>query len=383
LVRPGRHTTVLAGIGLGVVLVTVLTIAGAVGLDPLPGFDAGMRQSAPGSALSASQPEVRRSLLTPGDLPPGYSVTPAASAAGGGHPAETGQGTRPAEPGHSPSGGGLLPDLGLGDLPLDDGILGGPTGPVGSGPSGNGPSGNGPSGNGPSGNGPSGNGPSGNGPDGRPEVGAPESAGRACRSLLARPWRVAAAGHRPVAPPQVADHLDRERGVRLRQVLGGFAADGAVQAIARVRRIAAACPRFRLGRQLIHHNGDSASGTVTLEPTPAAAPVDGGGDGYALRVSIVADDGRAWTGYLAVDRVGRVLSVLLHLGPRGVVGPEEAAATRRAAVAKARPLDRLLADGAADGGAGSGSPGETGDSGGVGGGSDHGSDRGSSRGAVR
>jgi hypothetical protein len=59
-------------------------------------------------------------------------------------------------------------------------------------------------------------------------------------------------------------------------------------------------------------------------------------------VSIVADDGRAWTGYLAVDRVGRVLSVLLHLGPRGAVTPGEAAATRRAAVAKARPLGGFL-----------------------------------------
>jgi hypothetical protein len=39
-----------------------------------------------------------------------------------------------------------------------------------------------------------------------------------------------------------------------------------------------------------------------------------------------------------VDRVGQVLSVLWQVGPRGALTPDEVAATRRAAVAKARLL---------------------------------------------
>ena len=46
--------------------------------------------------------------------------------------------------------------------------------------------------------------------------------------------------------------------------------------------------------------------------------------------------GRAWTGHLAVDRVGRVLSVLRHVGPEGVLTAGELARTRTAAVDKAR-----------------------------------------------
>jgi hypothetical protein len=67
-------------------------------------------------------------------------------------------------------------------------------------------------------------------------------------------------------------------------------------------------------------------------------------EAFAAHMTAVADDGRRWTGYLAADRVGPVLSVLWHLGPAGTVTAEEAAATRRAAVDKARPLARMLGD---------------------------------------
>jgi hypothetical protein len=61
-----------------------------------------------------------------------------------------------------------------------------------------------------------------------------------------------------------------------------------------------------------------------------------------LRVAAVTGGGRSWSGYLALDRVGAVLSVLWHVGPRGVLTPGEFSAARHAAVAKARPLAKLL-----------------------------------------
>jgi hypothetical protein len=119
-----RHTTVLAGVALGLVLVMALTIAGAVGIDPVPGFAPAGRPPGPTGALSATQPEMRRSLLDTGDLPPGYTAMPR-TARQVDHPPASGGDMAAGTANPSPTGPALLPDLGLADLPLDDETLGG------------------------------------------------------------------------------------------------------------------------------------------------------------------------------------------------------------------------------------------------------------------
>jgi hypothetical protein len=124
-VRAVRHTTVLAGVALGLVLVVVLTIAGAVGIDPLPGFAPTGRPPAPDGARSATQPEMRRSLLDSGDLPPGYIAVPRTAGLGNRPRAAADADSRTPAVNPSPTGPALLPDLGLTDLPLDKEIIGG------------------------------------------------------------------------------------------------------------------------------------------------------------------------------------------------------------------------------------------------------------------
>jgi hypothetical protein len=189
--------------------------------------------------------------------------------------------------------------------------------------------------------------------------------GARCRLLVAAPWRLAVRGRGPAVPPQFANHLHRERGVHLRQVLVGFASRGdATAALGSIRRAAAGCDRFRVGGArpaagpgAFAHGGSGAApgrmATVVLRPAPprvtgavtgSVTGITGAGagsaDGFAVRVVLVARNGRARTGYLVVDRAGPVLSVLWLLGPGSAVTADEAAATRRAAVAKASPLAR-------------------------------------------
>jgi hypothetical protein len=256
----------------------------------------------------------------------------------------------------------LLPGLPLEGLPLGPDQLG--PDPLGPDPLGGGVLGGGPDAEG-------GGEPESGGGAEEPDGDAPHAGwltGRArCRWLFAAPWALAATEGRLVTTPEFADHLDRERGVRLRQALGGFAGDGAARALDRIRRTAADCPRFRTGaRGLSGGRGGERDGghdgrhggrhggwrggravTVTVTPGPDAFPAGDGAapdEAYAARMEATSADGRSWTGYLAVDRVGGVLSVLWHLGPRDVIDAAEAASTRRAAVAKARPLAARLGD---------------------------------------
>jgi hypothetical protein len=495
--RAVRHTTVLAGVALGLVLVMALTIAGAVGIDPVPGFTPAGRPPGPTSALSATQPEMRRSLLDSGDLPPGYTATPTTARLGG--QARTPRADVPpgtATP--SPTGPALLPDLGLADLPLDEEALGGtpagrdetghdrgggpdalpghPAGEIGdvsgdladgldegddeghdwSGEAGHGGFGRdevaddedtGDATSGDPVDGHTGGETDGNtdgdtagtgeevdrgdvdanirrGVDGgdedwsertRPEAGGSgalsaqdvgtanptgesgesddsgesgesgdtdgadggggadasdgargaSAAGGAslnsaarlarCRLLLTAPWRLAAPGRGHVAAPEVADHVHRKRGTHLRQALVGFTDNASsAAALATLRRDAAGCDRFRTrvgevspaGKLTATGRGDAGPGhgrlaTVVLRPAPQVhGPEAESADGLALRIAVTAGKGRAWTGYLIVDRTGPVLSVLWLLGPRGAVTADEASATRRAAAVKARPLAR-------------------------------------------
>jgi hypothetical protein len=364
---PVRQRTVLAGVALGAVLLVALTLAGAVGIDPLPGFDSvrpAARQDASRGAVTAVQPEVERSLLDPADLPPGYSaaVTPPTTGAGAGvaglgPQGDSGEGTGPAGV-DTPASPGLelLPGLGLpplGDaLDLDslDDLTGGGSGSSGQDP-GDLPDPDGqdqpdpdPSDEAPStpdepiGPDDPGEGPDADGPGRVPEAEDPRK--RSCRRLLVSAWSVAAAGARPIGTPQSADNVDRKRNVRLRQALGAFAGDGAAQAAGRIRRAVAACPRFT-----------ARSYEVTIEPVSGQPPTVGtnllGGpvtadESYTWRVTAAPTRGRPWTGYLALDRVGSVLSVLWHLGPGRAVSAAEVTDARRAAVAKAQPLAGLL-----------------------------------------
>lgn len=493
-----RRTTVPIGIALGAFFVAALIFVGAVGIDPLPGFEISRPDRADGDPRIATQPEVQRSLLDPHDLPPGYAVTPGAgptgvgasatpgAPAGGESVGELGQVAWPGLPGTGQPE--ILPGVPLGGLPLDHDVLGelplddalgedlldgdgsassgpGPTAsgsaepapgtpeagavetegpgngeatpdhpaPIYSGPAGPGPDGPGPDGPGP--NGPdflfppdrtdeqdpngrpawSGDGsPTGgrNGPDRRTDSGPRDRPDRPdrrnrpdrrvpahgsggsldgttfhrvdrphgtadkhdalCRILFSAPWVIAASGLPSVAPSQAADYSDRRRDVRLLQVLGGFAGNGAERAMARVRRTAQACPHVRIqqpsgreGSTATVENGP-ASGrlpvpgfTVTMAPLRSDRPAGSGSpgsldspgsptgasgpdDAYAIRFVVRTDDGRIRSGYLALDRVGPVLSVLWHLGPGEVITPGEMAATCETAVSKVRPLARLL-----------------------------------------
>jgi hypothetical protein len=180
--------------------------------------------------------------------------------------------------------------------------------------------------------------PGADGPGREPEAEDPRK--RSCRRLLVSAWSVAAAGGRAIGAPQSADNIDRKRNVRLRQALGAFAGDGAAQAAERIRHAAAACPRFT-----------ARSYEVTIAPVTGQPPTVGTGllgtavtadESYTWRVTAVPARGRPWTGYLALDRVGQVLSVLWHLGPGRAVSAAEVTEARRAAVAKAQPLAGLL-----------------------------------------
>src|SRR5688572_10937463 len=81
---------------IGRACVAALTIAGAVGIEPLPGYGAGRGMATSGNALGATQPGVRRSLLDLGGLPPGFAAAPDTPVAGADTGTDPGSSATPA-----------------------------------------------------------------------------------------------------------------------------------------------------------------------------------------------------------------------------------------------------------------------------------------------
>lgn len=154
-----------------------------------------------------------------------------------------------------------------------------------------------------------------------------------CRALFEDPAGLAALWH--AVPADVTSrHTVRPGGAILDQVLSVFDAAEAAAAYQRLRGSVSGCSRFE---------ASLASGnpvTVLLQELtglrPETTPAD---DSYTMVISF-EDGGRA--GWLAVDRVGPVVSVLRYIGPTDA--DEDVTQTRLAALQKLQPLLRALRD---------------------------------------
>jgi hypothetical protein len=123
----------------------------------------------------------------------------------------------------------------------------------------------------------------------------------------------------------------------VRQSLTVFEEERAPEAYQRLREAAPRCQRFQaslddgsavevLLREMIGYADRSESGTVD--------------DSYAMTITVQRAEGEL-TGWLALDRVGPVISVLRQLGPSSG-GVDELARVRQAALDKLAPLLETL-----------------------------------------
>ncbi|MCW6005810.1 hypothetical protein K1W54_14665 [Micromonospora sp. CPCC 205371] len=167
-------------------------------------------------------------------------------------------------------------------------------------------------------------------PDGYRKTSAPRTAAgpdrrERCRALLGRPGDVArdwAAGR------AVGDFAGRRDGTLLRQALTLFGPDGAQRAFGELRAASGACPEF---------DARLDDGTAVRVHLREMALRGAGHEASAVRAPARGESGTR-EGYLAVGRVGAVLSVLRHLGPAGTVDPDDVADTLRRALDRAKPL---------------------------------------------
>ena len=298
--RVPRLWTVVGGVALAALLLAALALVG--GVD-----GPSRRRAAPPEhlgPLTAVQPQLHRALLTGEDLPP-PGPDPAGSATG-----PAGAPSPAADPAPEP-----LPEPAL--LP-----------PVPT-------------------------------PAGLPSVALPERT-ELCRTLFEDPGSLASSiGGEGTAAAATGPDTGRDggrgadrrghRGSWLRHALSVFDSGRAPEAYRHLHRIASGCRRFTAALD------DGTVVTVLLRRLVSGREIAGlGGAGirrggvvpdeaYIVQLTVTGpDDVR--TGYLAVDRVGPVLSVLRHLGADGAP-PPDAHATRRAALDKLLPLTRLLRTG--------------------------------------
>lgn len=153
-----------------------------------------------------------------------------------------------------------------------------------------------------------------------------------CRALFEDPASLPARWG--MSPRETAATLTRPRtGGVLRQVLTVFQPGDAVEAYARLRQTAAGCERFR---------ASLADGTVVtvlveaLAPRPEPDSPVRADEAYAVRMRIEGPR-LTRTGWLVLDRLGPVVSVLRHLAPPGSA-PGDPGPARRAALGKLRSL---------------------------------------------
>ncbi|GAB7038039.1 MULTISPECIES: hypothetical protein [Catenuloplanes] len=171
---------------------------------------------------------------------------------------------------------------------------------------------------------------------------APAARAERCRTLFDAPWELVPAGH--ALTDQAMTDLNPSGGTggsapappllpRLRQTLSLFADDGAAAAYDAIRTSVADCRTFETTLE------DGTSATVSLHELEVTG---GGADGaYAVRITATGGD-RTLTGYLAVGRVGQMLSVLRTVGPEGTVDSGDADLTLDLAVDKMELLDGVM-----------------------------------------
>ena len=161
--------------------------------------------------------------------------------------------------------------------------------------------------------------------------------GELCRHLFEDPaslpdwWE----GAPQEATWQRSGHRD---GGMLQQVLALFAEEQVRQSYAQLRETAGRCGQFTASLT------DGTVVTVMLDELATDRRESAGADEtYTLRIT--AEDGQqTLVGWLALDRVGPVVSVLRRLGP-AEAGPDDLASTRRAALSRIRAMLQTLSDG--------------------------------------
>ena len=252
-----RALTLAGGGALGGALLLGLALLGGVGDAPIPFQERAPDRRGP---VSATQPELRRALLTGEDLPP----APVPSEA-------------PAEP--------AAPAV----------IAPTPSEAAGA---------------------------------GNPEIGALADL---CRFLFED--GAALAGLWPTAPQEITSrHTVRRGGGTLDQVLGVFDGEGSVEAYRRLRQSTGGCERFQA-----KPTGGSPVTILLRELTLDRAESGTADDSYIVLLTM--EDGTP-AGWLSVDRIGPVVSVLRHLGRSG--DPDDIARTRHTALHKLEALLRTL-----------------------------------------
>lgn len=197
-----------------------------------------------------------------------------------------------------------------------------------------------------------------------PPGSVPPALAELCRALLEDPTGLAELWS--TAPPRevTAQQTPRGDGATLHQMLGVFDAEHAPAAFGRLREVASDCDRLPVtlsdGTQVImllrELAPDPAGHEDPAEPVPGAArqpesatvPDPGVGTGYAAAIT-VESAGAPRGGWLSLDRVGPVVSVLSQLGPLAPPGTEaddevagDLAETRRSALGKLRRLLEAL-----------------------------------------
>jgi hypothetical protein len=172
-----------------------------------------------------------------------------------------------------------------------------------------------------------------------PETGAIAELCRALFGEACEPNRegcedpAALAGLWPTPPKETTSRYTEQRGgATLHQLLGVFDGGRSLEAYRRLRESATGCDRFDATLP------DGAPVTVLLRELTAdrreSATAD---DSFTMLVTL--EDG-TMAGWLTVDRVGPVVSVLRHLGPTD--DRDDIAQTRHAALDKLQPLLRTL-----------------------------------------
>lgn len=151
-----------------------------------------------------------------------------------------------------------------------------------------------------------------------------------CRALFEDPTRLAAAW--PSVTPHEISARDTagDDGSVLRQVLSVFDEEAVEAAYTRLGEAVAGCDEF--------------PALLAGVPVKVLAGELGGGrreEGHAVGVTVIGE-GERLVGWLAVDRIGPVISVLRHLRPEATPAAGTAAETRRTALGKLRPLLRFL-----------------------------------------
>jgi hypothetical protein len=300
-----RPRTVSCGVGLAAVLLAGLALVGGAGDQPTGGPDRPFPEY--GGPLAAIQPPLDRALLAGDDLP---RTGPPATATGPDQATGPRAGSRSREPVPTPA----------------------------------------------------------------PGSGDPAGAEEWCRALLADQVGLSEVWG-ATAPREVTSRRTRRAdGGVLHQVLGVFESERAAAAYARLREAATSCDRVPLaladgtpvtvvlrelasGRPESHHGRPESHHGRPESSSAAGSRFRPAGQGYAVLVTIESPEGTR-TGWLALDRLGPVVSLLRQLGPLRPVAPAEPspelspelaaelapalaadlARTRRAALGKLRPV---------------------------------------------